>query len=312
LHAFELRIVEDVKQAYLDAWREKQTADFLEQDVNLLRELSEIITVMYETDRIGQQDLLRIKSEMGLAEVEVTKAQSAEVRTHAELVRAMHLPPDVPVSVEGLDGGGVFADDVTGLYQEAIAVRPELQVAWANIQRDQFRVEQARLNYYPDMNFRAGWGDMTTNRALAPTADGIGNISAGVSFNLPVQKARLNAAVFESESRVVAGVREWQSLQDATIRDVKQLHADIVNLQEQRQLYQTDILPQMEQAYEVTLGAYQVNEVAFSELIAIRRELLRLRLADLKLRVDIQKSLASLQRILARPDGEQHTNEIDD
>ncbi len=297
--AVELRVIAEVKQAYFDLGGAERTLEIVTQDVQLLRQLSEIVEALYETGRVGQQDVLQLNSEIGQAETEVSRARASGVRARAELIRVLHLPPNFPLAVSQDLPDTVNLIDLNSLYDQAGIARPELREALAKVQRDQWRVEQARLEYYPDLTFQFSWGEMTTHRALAPSADGIDTLRTGVNFNLPIRQGRLNAAVREAESRVVAGMFNLDRLRDETYRDISQLHAEIISQQEQLQTYKDVILPQIEQALSLILRAYQVDEADFLDVINIRRELLRLRLSELQVQIDLQKSWASLERLLA-------------
>lgn len=68
------------------------------------------------------------------------------------------------------------------------------------------------FQYYPDVTLKAGWGEITTNLAIAPTANGNDNVGLGLSFNLPLYRDKLAANVREAQSSTIAaaGLRSTQ------------------------------------------------------------------------------------------------------
>jgi outer membrane protein TolC len=155
-----------------------------------------------------------------------------------------------------------------------------------------------RLEYYPDLNFRVGWGEMTTQGAIAPFADGVDSITTGLELNLPVRRARRAAAVAEAEARLVATGNRLEQVQDETIRDVRQVQAEDQRIADQLTLYRQQIVPPMEQAWQVTLSGYQVGQATFNDLITIRRQLIRLKQAETQLIVQQHSTRARLERLV--------------
>ncbi len=301
LAAVEQRLIEELQTAYADWWGAERELALLADDVRLLQEFTAIVDALYQTGKVGQQDLLRLNSEMGKAESEVIRGKARQIQAAAELRRVLYLPPDTALSAAAdWTPAAERIGQLDLLLQQALSARPELQAAWAKVQRDQWRVEQTRLEYYPDLTFKFGWGEMTTNRALAPTADGIDNLTTGVNFNVPIRHDRLAGAVREAESQVVAGICELEQLRSETIRDVQQRYADWTSGQSQLLKYRDVVLPRMQQALELTTRAYQVNEADFTDLIEVRRELLTLRRAELQLQIELQKTFAALRRLLVQ------------
>jgi outer membrane protein TolC len=139
---------------------------------------------------------------------------------------------------------------------------------------------------------------MTTNRALAPSADGIDNLTVGLSVNVPIYRGRLNAAVREAQATVVAGARQYDQMKDETQRDVKQLFTQAASQRDVEALFRESIIPKTQQALEVAIRGYEVGETDFADLIANWRELLRFRVSQLQLEAQLRQTLASLERVV--------------
>ena len=121
-------------------------------------------------------------------------------------------------------------------------------------------------------------------------------MSAGV--NLPIYKKRLSAAVRESEAAAVAGAREYDSLKDQTMQEVKDLFSQATSQQELLRIFSDDIIPKAQQTLEQSIQSYQVGEVDFLQMIDNWRQLLRFHVGEKQLEAQLRQSVASLARVV--------------
>ncbi|MBL8892104.1 MAG: TolC family protein [Planctomycetaceae bacterium] len=301
LAATELKVANEVRQAYIECWLASQKLEIAQNDRLFLEGLLDLAQTRFEAGTSGQQEVLRIQAEIGLNHTEQSRLTADRKNSLAEFARVIQEPTDfshdgLPLSFDLMETTLPSWEEVS---TQALAANPELQARWAEVQRDQWRVKESQLNYYPDLTYSAGWGVMTARRAISPTADGIDNLTAGVSFNLPVRIASRDAALRESQIQVEKAMREWERQQAEIQRDVRQLHAQLESLAAQLHQYRETIVPSLEQALEVTTTAYEANQATLSELIELRRELLKLRATQKDLQAQWQKSRADLYWLMA-------------
>jgi outer membrane protein TolC len=301
LRQMELQVAQQVTEAFLAHWGSRVQARLWQQDVQLLQELEQVIQALYQTGRVGQQDALQTAAEIGLTRGQWALAEEQVIANDATLRQILHWPRAETLQLTDQLPPAPTLEPLETLVDQALVNRPELQEIQAQVQGDLAQIEQARLDYYPDLNFRLGWGEMTTQGAIAPFADGIDSITTGVELNLPVRRARRAAAVSEAESRLVATSQRLEQQRDETLRQIRQVHAEIERVNTQLDLYQTQIVPPMEQAWQVTLQGYQVSQATFNDLINIRRQLIRLRQAETDLTVQLHASHAKLERLVSTP-----------
>ena len=179
----------------------------------------------------------------------------------------------------------------------ATRARPELQAQLAVIAKDRTAADRARLNYFPDVTFGLTWID-TANAGISPITNGRDAFLLSAGVNLPIYKKRLSAAVRESEAAAVAGAREYDSLKDQTMQEVKDLFAQATSQQELLRLFTDDIIPKAQQALEQSIQSYQVGEVDFLQMIDNWRQLLRFHIGEKQLEAQLRQSVASLARVV--------------
>lgn len=298
LAAAELQTIEAVKLAYYDLYLVQQSIRITEQDRRFLVDIVDIAESLYRTGKTSQQDVLRLQAELSNVDGELIKMRQMQAAAQAELAEVLHISPETPLSAITDLAAESLPQDLNRLYEQAILARPELHAMLAEIERDRHMVQMARLEYRPDLTFKFGWGDMTTNRAIAPTADGIDNLTAGLSVNLPIYRKRLDAAVREAESQVVASARQYDQMKDQTQREVKKLFTEAVSQQDLSQLFRESIIPKTEQAFQISIREYQVGQTEFADLMSNWRELLRFHIMHLQQETQLRKSIASLERVV--------------
>jgi len=298
LAAAELKTIEEVKRAYYELYFLQRAIRVIQQDREILADLIEVANALYTTDKTSQQDVLRLQAEFSNVDGELIRMEQLRAASQADLAQVLHISPETPLAaVEELSPEDV-PRDLELLYRQAVASRPELHAMLAEIERDRRMADRARLEYFPDATFKFGWGEMSTGGALAASADGIDNLTVGLSINLPVYRRRLDAAVHEAEATVVATAREYDQMKDETQRDVKRLFTQAASQRDLEELFRESIILKTRQALEVTVRQYQAGDVEFADLIANWRELLRFHITHLQLEAQLRQTLASLERVV--------------
>jgi hypothetical protein len=100
------------------------------------------------------------------------------------------------------------------ILSDLIKVSEAMYVTGKANQQGVLRLQAELFNI--DVTFKMGWAEMTTSRAIAPSADGIDNVAVGLGMNLPIYRNRLRAAVLRCSTKTsmsgVSGVTcGWSS-----------------------------------------------------------------------------------------------------
>lgn len=298
LVAEELEVVEQVKRSYYELYFIQRSLEITEESRALAVDLSRIAEIRYRTAQVSQQDLLRAELEVAEVDAELVRLRQELQSAQARLARLLHVSPETAVRATANLPHEEIPRDLQLLYERAIAARPELHVQLNEVRRERFAADLARLDYYPDLKFSFGWGQMTTHKAMAPTADGIDNLSVGVMANIPVYRKRLDAAVREAEAKAVASAREYEGLRDRTQEEIKDQFAQAGAQQELLELFRANIVPKADQTLRVSITAYETGKVDFLQIIDNWRQLLRYRIAQEKQEAQLRQSLAALERLV--------------
>ena len=298
LAAAELEVIEQVNRGYYQLYFVEQSIQIVEQNRRLLADVLRIADVGYETGKTSQQDVLRLQAELSRVDGDIVQLGQELDSARADLAQLLHVSPETPFQTTGQLAGQDTPRDLDRLYQQAVTARPELHEQLAAIERDRFKVDRARLDYFPDLTFGAQWGEMTRNRSSSPVADGLDMVGLNISGNLPVYRKRIDAGVREAEAQVVANARQYDQLRDQTLREVKSLFAQAKSQQEVAQLFRESIIPKTQQAFDVAIREYQVGTTEFVQMIDNWRELLRFQIMHQQLEVQLRQTMASLERVV--------------
>ncbi len=264
-----------------------------------------VAEVRFATGATSQQDVLRLHAELGGVDTELAQWRQEAIAARADLAQVLALAPDTPLETVPLGSPDHLPADLEALYQQALAHRPELRGALADVARSRHQVDLARLAYYPDLTWSAGWGEMTSHRAMSPLADGMDAVSVGLAMNLPVYRQRLAAGVAEATAEYCASARERDAVRDRTLRDVKTLFAQAHSQAEVLQLVRGTILPSSRQALDVALREYQVGTVPFAQVIDNWRTLLRHQILEQQVQLQVRQTLATLLTVVGSDREEQ-------
>jgi outer membrane protein TolC len=298
LASVELTTIENVKRAYYELYFVQQAISITGSERDLLVQIRDAANARYRATLTSQQDLLRAELELSDIEQSLIQLRQQLESAQARLARQLHIAPQTKIrALDRLVRENV-PHDLDRLQRQAVAARPELHAQLAMLQRDRQMVEAAQLEYFPDMRFKFGWSAMTTERALAPTADGIDNIAVGVDVSLPIYRKRLVAGVREAEASVAATARDYDSMRDATLEEVLDLFAQAKSQQELMTLFEEDILPRARQTLDVSSRAYDVGEVDFLQLLDNFRQVLRYEINYRRLEASLHQTLAELERVV--------------
>jgi len=297
LAAAELEVIEQVKRAYYELYYVQRAIRITEEDQKLLIDLTRIAEAKYRTGTVSQQDVLRAQLEASNLDAELIRLRQQLQSSQAQLAQRLHVSPETPVgAVEQLPAEQI-PGDLDRLYEQAVAARPELHAQLAALSRDRQTVELARLNYFPDLTASVTWSDIA-DQGLSPIANGQDAVGIGVSVNVPLYRKRLDAAVRASEAQTTATARQYDSLRDKTVQEVKDLFVQATSQYELIKLFRDDIIPKADQTLKVSASAYETGKTDFLQLVDNWRQLLRYQIMVQRLESQLQQTLAALERVV--------------
>jgi outer membrane protein TolC len=281
-----------VKRAYsgLVLARELMTV-VLEQE-QVWKQIEGVARARYGVGQGAQQDVLRVQVEVTRTQ-QLRAEQQAEERVRvAELHRLLGRGGDQ--AIETTDHLALVKeprprDETLARLEQA---SPELRAASVAIERDRLLVGLAEKETRPDLAIQAGY---MNRRGLDPMWQ------AGVAFNLPLRRGRLEAARAEAEARVRASERRLESLRlELRFRTDERL-AQLETAETLARLYGEGIVPQDRMSVEAAVANYQAGKVPFVAVLEALATLYGDRSTYLRVLAGHQRIRASLEEASLEP-----------
>ena len=275
---------------------------FVERSLAVNGELAQMVEQMlrvaeagYASGRNPQQDVFQGQVELGgLMEEKITLEQrqrTLEDQLHEMLSRkdflsvarpdALALPPQNMSKAQ--------------LKVRALATNPLLHLREVDIRRAEVDIALARKDYYPDMDFRLGYGQRDQDRNGKDLAD---FFSATVTVNLPVWRHTKQDKLLEAaQNRRKAALSAHENLRRSLPHRVDALVTEIEALRENHRLFTEALLLQTDQWSRASLAAYEVGKIPFDTMINAHLRRLRFGLQADQFRFSVLKRLAELEEL---------------
>ncbi len=308
-------IARDIRKAYFEIAYLDRAIALVERSSTLLGGIVRVTEASYSTGRIGQQDVLKARSEAARlgetasALLEERKAQLADLNALLDRASVAPVsPPDIPPHIEeaavsrqasqirfaSTTLGSRAADSpIPALeYLQELAVRNNagLRELTAKIAAQSARAALAQKSYKPDIDFTLQYGQRDRRPDM---------VTATVSFPLPIHKrARQDQEVLEAKAEFAALSADERSAAARIRADVARLVSDMERDRSQLALYRKAILPQGEAAMAVAAASYQSGKGDLRSVLENQAALFAYESANQRALADFAKSLAELEEIV--------------
>ena len=292
-HDVRLQLALAAKMALADYYMAVRQAEVNRATDALLVEFRQIAKSKYEVAQATEQDVLQ--ANVDLADLESRRAQIerdrrvAVARINTLLHRAADYPlPPPPARVAVAEA----LPDIEALRQLALHGRPDLVAQLARVRAEEASLELACREYYPDLELTAKY-DAFMPADIRP--------QVGMNLNVPLQRAKRDAAVREASARVAQRRAEYQDRLDQVQFEVQ---AAFDRLAQQRQvigLYADKILPASKRSLQSAQANYTAGKLDFLRLIDAERQYHGQREKYFQAMADYQRRQAELERAVGQP-----------
>lgn len=291
--ALELKLTEQVHAAWWDLYLAHRTLELTRDSRSVLEAVRETIDARVAADQARQVDQLRLGNEITLIERDLADAEKLRVTAVARLNSLLNRPGGAALSASG-NAPVVSLGSLQTLLERARSQHPEVAAAEQRALAFHHRLKRAELEKYPD--FTAGIsGASVADSGLAPMATGRDQIYGTLGINIPLWQEPRRAMIREAR----AGMAETEAMIDATRSDlryrIEEAWYRAATAREVSSLFETRLIPDAKQAYEVTLTGYSAGNSDFNDLIETWRQHLAYRLQLARNRAQLGKATASLK-----------------
>lgn len=273
-----LNVIADVKRTYFRIYIIDRTIEIDLTNQDLLRGLIDAARAQVASGRRRQDDVLRAQVELSNLESQLVELRQQRQTAVAMLNRVMNRFPATPVPT--LDEYDVRSVDVQmdALFAAAAEHNPDLQRLKQQLERDRQSVALAKLAYWPDFTLGFEWMYMRPRGAFVPppnpttgmvpmvnrmSEDGSDNWAITLSVNIPLWIEKIEAGIREAHSRQLATQHEYVSARNRVNFEIEDALARVQAQRELAAIFKDTIIPQAQQAYEVSRASYSAGDSDF-------------------------------------------------
>ncbi|MCA9134614.1 MAG: TolC family protein, partial [Planctomycetales bacterium] len=297
----EREITEAVRLAYYELWFATRAIAIIGETRELVDDLTQVAAARYRSGG-SQQDVLRAQLEADrLLEQVVTLTRQKEA-SQADLATLVQQPVALlPAAIEELPLSNV-PEQLDALLVRAEQCSPELRaIAW-EIQRDRQKQKLACLQKYPDLQVGLNYSIIDDNhRVLSPVANGHDNIGFTLGTTLPIWREKIDAGVREAAHRTNSSTRRWEAERDVLYGKLRRLLAQADAFTEQREIYQTRLVPRTEDTLKLAIADYRGKRTDFFTVIETYRELLVFETQLARIDASLAGTVAQIERTVGCP-----------
>lgn len=290
-----LDLIASVKAAYFELYMVQRGLEVNQENIDLMTQFVNIAKVRYAVGQVMNQDVLKANVELArLANAQITLQQQEEtVKAMLNVLR--NHPPQTPLGQAVLPESGSQSFDLETLQRVALTHRPMLHHDSLSIVQSRVANSLARRQYWPDF-------EVSLKYVTSPL-DGFSGFTAMAGVNLPFslwsikkQRGRVEETAAETR-RKEAMVNNTRNM---ILFAVKDGLTKVQTAQRMLELYRATILPQAEQALQVTLVNYQTRQTDFLMLLDSYRMLQMSKMEYYEAEAKYEMSRAELERAIGK------------
>lgn len=308
-----LRVIGDVKRAYFQIYVLDRTIEITQDNQDLLTGLIDVVRGQVAAGTRQQEDALRAQVELSSLESELIDLRQKRKTAGAMLNVLLNRDPATPVpSPEPFE---IRKTELALriLFEKATQANPELARLQRQIERDKQAVELAKLAYWPDFNIGFEWMPMEPRTAFQPprnsqtgqrppvsrmSENGSDNWAIMFGFNLPIWFDKIEAGIREARSKVSASMHDYVSARNMVNFRIEDALNNVEAQQELAELFDSTIIPQARQAYEVSQAGYLAGRADFQYVIDNWRKWLVFTIQYHRAIGQLERSVADLEQAI--------------
>jgi outer membrane protein TolC len=285
-----LNVVAEVKDAYFELYYLTKAIETLTKNKDLLEKFSKISEARYSVGKGIQQDVLKAQVEISKLTDQLLVLEQRKQTTEARINSLLYRNPDYPVGRPEEIKPQPFLQVLGELNELALANYPMLKAQKRRIDREQYAIELAEKELYPDFTLKLDY----QNRPGMPDMYGI-----SVGVNIPIfagQKQR--PAIAEAAAGKAAEEKRLQSTITLLLYRVKEKYLAATTSERLVSLYGTTIIPQSTLSLESAIVGYEVGSVDFLTLMDNLITLLDYQLSYYEQVSNLEKAIAQLEPLV--------------
>lgn len=259
-----LSLSRQVKDTWYNLYFLNKSIEITLKKAALLKDFIKLTETNYEVGRGLQQDVLKAQVEHSRLTDQLLQLNQKRQTSLARLNTLINQAPNHELPVPNALKHRPITMSADELQLQALTRRPLFTAYRALMASYQAKINLARLNYRPD--FKAGVA-YTFREPVGTASDGTDFAAIEIGMNIPLFRAKRDAALSGAKAGLRLVQRQYEKFKAQTAFEIHDALNDMGKNQRQATLYKTGIIPQANQSFEASMGAYQEGKVSFLTLL---------------------------------------------
>lgn len=282
-----------VKSAFYGLLLAQEKLTYAERNQELAKDFLEKAELKYEAGDVAQVEVLRARVEAATAANNV-RAASNDVRlAKATLNYLLSRKKYAPIEIVGDLKRNPIPLEFEHLLEQALIMRPEVKRLAFSLEREHLQKKSATMTYLPDF-------ELGVNRHRIEGEGSWWDVTLSVPIPLFFWQPK-KGEIAEAEANIRALEKELEHIKNSIALEVEEAYTIAVTADNQIQLFESEILKQAEEVYNMFLFSYQEGEISSIELIAARRTLLESSTSYADALFNYEIALAALEKSIGQP-----------
>lgn len=288
-HAQLNAVLAEARSAYSMYNHAFQLLGFFQENIAVLRRFAKVAESKYVVGQATQGEVLKAQVELTRMLNMQVMAQQDQETARAMLNRLMDRPAESPLPQPTYPVWRKLKPSYDELLQAAWEQKPELMAASYDVRIAQLVLDQSRADYWPEV--------MSQYRSRNSASTGRSNdLMVGVA--LPIQWGALSAREKSAEAELAVATATFAAQRNAIAYELKKQIVTVQANERFVELYDSSVLPQAQQALQVTEASYQSGKASFLDLLDAERLLLQSNLEYHQYLDEHEQALAELEKIV--------------
>ncbi len=273
LAAVRQRVVVDVRTAYYEVLTAAEKLNVFER---LLAVADESVVLVRQLVNVGiadQPDVLEAEAEAARMKATLASARAHQTGAWRRLAAAAADPSLAAPSTALALNGALPALDRQASLDQILQHSPEVKAADAEVARQRATVDVERRSVFPDLTLRgeAGWNREHLPSLWPPRALGW-EFGAKAGITLPLFNRNRGGVLAARSAVTAAGAAAAQVRLEVDAR-FSAVFEEYERARLMADAYRTEILPRLEQAFEMHLASYRQMATPYPQVLMAQRNL---------------------------------------
>jgi outer membrane protein TolC len=289
----------EVQKNWYNLYRIEESIQILEENIELLNTFESLATQKYETNQVGQADVLRVQIETEDLKSRLELQKDNRQVALQEFNELLNRPADAKVEVSDSLQQKLLGMSKNELEQAAMRQNPKLSKIDFEASSARSAMKGAQKEGMPKFGLGVDYM-ITGERDMALTDNGQDAIIARVGVQIPLYRKKYRAKEKQAQIQLRSVQDRQQATENKLLTQLSKALRDYNDGQRRLNLYKDIQIQRTQQTIDILTEQYSTSATDFEELLRLQRKLLDYELARHQALVDLNTAAACIEYLYGK------------